>query len=137
MFVIFINSCSKSDTEDLNTSALDALTISHSMKSYELYSWPEGNQWKYSVLIGTNATKSLTEVKSNSKAISIVTGNDQLKQVLSKFPQGEYISLIGQGCLQKAWAGKEIGDLQLQPQPIIDKLNSQSVINQLNFSVLN
>ena len=132
-----MNSCSKNVKEDLSTSALDALTISHSMKGYELYSWPEGNQWKYSLLVGTNATKSLTEVKSNAKAIIIVTGTDQIKQVLNKFPHGEQVSLIGQGWLQKAWAGKEIGDLQLPPQPIIDELNLHSVQKLLSFSVLN
>ena len=41
-----------------------------SMKGYELYSWQEGGQWKFSVLIGTNREKTLDEIKSADVVLS-------------------------------------------------------------------
>ena len=35
-----------------------------SMKGYELYSWQEGGQWRFALLVGTNREKSVEEIKS-------------------------------------------------------------------------
>src|ERR1051325_1013820 len=44
-----------------------------SMKGYELYSWKEGKQWKFSLLIGTNRDKTLEEIKSVDVVLPRVT----------------------------------------------------------------
>ncbi len=60
-----------------------------SMKGYELYSWQEDNQWKFSLLIGTNREKTLDEIKS---ADTLLSGVDALLSVLEKIPSGETIT---------------------------------------------
>ena len=51
------------------------------MKGYELYSWQEGGQWKFSVLIGTNRKKTLDEIKS---ADVVLSGVDALTSLSKK-----------------------------------------------------
>jgi hypothetical protein len=84
--------CSKENNQDYNSSKLDTLTISHSMKGWELYSWPNGNDWNYSLLEGTNRVKTYKEVTENK---IVFTGIDSLRMVLDKFPAKEYIFWIG------------------------------------------
>ena len=61
----------------------------HSMKGYELYSWQDGGQWKFSVLVGTNREKTLDEIKT---ADVVLSGVDALKSTLEKMPAGQYIT---------------------------------------------
>ena|SRR5689334_24438020 len=60
-----------------------------SMKGYELYSWKEGEQWKFSLLVGTNRAKTLEEIKSADVALA---GTDALISILEKIPAGQYIT---------------------------------------------
>jgi hypothetical protein len=66
-----------------------ATPFAESMKGYELYSWQEGGQWKFSLLIGTNREKTLDEIKSADVALS---GVDALTSTLEKIPAGQYIT---------------------------------------------
>ena len=66
-----------------------ATSFPESMKGYELYSWQEGGQWKFSVLIGTNREKTLDEIKSADVALS---GVEALTSTLEKIPAGQYIT---------------------------------------------
>src|SRR4030095_14820314 len=68
--------------------------FAESMKGYELYSWQEGDQWKLSLLIGTNREKTLEEIKS---ADVVLSGVDELTSTLEKIPAGQYIT----------WSSKE------------------------------
>jgi hypothetical protein len=63
--------------------------FAESMKGYELYSWQEGDQWKFSLLIGTNREKTLDEIKA---ADVVLTGVDALTSTLEKIPAGQYIT---------------------------------------------
>jgi hypothetical protein len=135
-YVVMLASCSVNKGEDLNLSKLDTLTIPESMKGWELYSWPEGDKWKYSFLMGTNATKSLPQVKNSGWALVKVTGADSVKMVLNKFPKGETISLIGQGWLQRSWGGQDIGNLQLPPAAVVNDLTLYSTSKGLTFQVV-
>ena len=60
-----------------------------SMKGYELYSWQDGGQWKFAILVGTNREKSLDEIKS---ADVVLSGIDELTSTLEKIPSGQYIT---------------------------------------------
>ena len=60
-----------------------------SMKGYELYSWQDDGQWKFSLLIGTNREKTLEEIKSTDVVLS---GVDALTSTLGKIPAGQYIT---------------------------------------------
>jgi hypothetical protein len=78
-----------------------------SMKGYELYSWQDGNQWKFSLLIGTNREKSLAEIKSPDTAL---TGLDALTSALKRVPSGQYVT----------WSSKDT--LAFPPDDIIQKV---------------
>lgn len=77
--------------------------FAESMKGYELYSWQEGGQWKFSLLIGTNREKTLDEIKS---ADVVLSGVDALTSTLEKIPTGQYIT----------WSSKET--LSFPPEDI-------------------
>ena len=66
-----------------------ATPFAESMKGYELYSWRDGDQWNFSVLVGTNREKTLDEIKSADVALSSV---DALMSTLEKIPAGQYIT---------------------------------------------
>ena len=59
------------------------------MKGYELYSWQDGNQWKFSILVGTNREKTLDEIKS---ADVVLSSMDALKFKLEEIPAGQYVT---------------------------------------------
>ena len=72
--------------------------LPHSMKGYELYSWPEDSQWHFTLITGTNRNKTLEEIISNVNIISEdgwvqiqVVGVEAIETVLSRLPQNEYI----------------------------------------------
>ncbi len=135
--IYIVAGCSHNNNGLAPISNLENLAVTHSMKGWELYSWPEGNSWKFSFLMGTNRVKSLSEVTSsnNTEVLIQVTGVDSAKMVLNKFPQGEAVTILGQGWLQRAWQG-QYGNLQLPPQTIINQLNSFAVQKSLTLTVV-
>ena len=75
--------------------------LPHSFKGYELYSWVKNVQWHFTLITGTNRTKTLEEIISGSNEITEegwvnirVAGIDALKTVLSRLPEGENISWL-------------------------------------------
>jgi hypothetical protein len=84
-----------------------ATPLGESMKGYELYSWQEGGQWKFSILVGTNREKSIEEIKS---AEVVLSGVDALQSKLEEIPAGQYIT----------WTSKET--LSLPPEDIIKQV---------------
>ena len=84
-----------------------ATSFGESMKGYELYSWQDGNQWYFSVLVGTNREKTLYEIKAADTALR---GVDALTTVLEQMPAGQYIT----------WSAKET--LSFPPEDIIHQV---------------
>lgn len=84
-----------------------ATSFPESMKGYELYSWQEGAQWKFSLLIGTNREKTLEEIKA---ADVVLSGVDELTSSLEKIPAGQYV----------AWSSRET--LSFPPEEIRNKV---------------
>ena len=78
-----------------------------SMKGYELYSWQDGSQWNFSLLVGTNREKTLEEIKA---ADTILRGVDELMSALEQMPAGQYIT----------WSSRE--KLSFPPEDIIDQV---------------
>lgn len=136
--VFLIAGCSEKKKDVLAIPNLDNLTVTPSMKGWELYSWPDGNTWNFSFLIGTNRLKSLPEVTgaTGPEALIRVTGVDSAKMVLNKFPAGESVMLVGQGWLQNAWRG-QYGNLQLPPQSMIDELKAFAAQHNVVLTVAN
>ena len=77
------------------------------MKGYELYSWQDGYQWKFSLLIGTNREKTLDEIKSSDVVLSTL---DELKSKLEEIPSGQYVT----------WSSRE--SLSFPPDDIIQQI---------------
>ena len=84
-----------------------ATPLGESMKGYELYSWQDGNQWKFSILVGTNREKTLDEIRSSEVVLSSV---DELKSRLEEIPAGQYIT----------WSSRET--LSLPPDDILKQI---------------
>ena len=97
------------------------------MKGYELYSWQNGADWNFTLITGTNRSKSFDEIIAQGNTISAdgfikisVTGMEEIKKVISLLPKGE----------QVFWAGMDLGGqvpsgtvyLTFPPQKMIDDL---------------
>ena len=110
-----------------NNDKLDTLSFIHSTKGYELYSWPNGDDWNYSILLGTNRVKFYDEIMANK--ITVV-GKDSLKMLLDKFPKNEYVSWLAK------LRGDEGGDISLPDQNTIDEIKDYASQKELNFNVV-
>jgi hypothetical protein len=106
-------------------SIADLEKLPGSFKGYELYTWQEDNQWHFTLITGTNRTKTTEEITSNEDYISEagwvnihVVGVDAIKEVLSLLPQNESVS----------WCDElHIGpiaeiDFALPPEQIVDTI---------------
>ena len=125
--------CSKENNrspEITNNAKLDTLSFSHSMKGWELYSWPSGNDWKYSILIGTNRLKTFQEVTTNKIA---VIGKDSLKMLIDKFPAKENIFWISESWLNKIW-GDNYGNLSLPESTTVSEI--KNYCNQKKLEII-
>ena len=60
-----------------------------SMKGWELYSWQEGEDWRFSLLEGTNRTKTVDEVQAPEGRLD---GIDALTSVLEGLAVGEWVT---------------------------------------------
>ena len=80
-----------------------------SMKGYELYSWQDGNQWYFSLLVGTNREKTLEEIKAEKTALR---GVEALTSALEQMPEGQYIT----------WSSRET--LSFPPEDVIEQVEN-------------
>ena len=90
------------------------------MKGYELYSWQDGGQWKFSLLVGMNREKTLDEIKSADIVLSSV---DALQAKLEEIPAGQYIT----------WSTRET--LSFPPDDIIQQVEQTCKDEGLILSV--
>ncbi|MBM3173065.1 MAG: hypothetical protein FJZ85_05045 [Chloroflexi bacterium] len=111
----------------LSKTAIDKLP--HSFKGYELYSWPENGQWHFTLITGTNRTKTLKEITSKEDStpetgwVKIhVVGVDAIKDVLSRLPKGESIFWCDQLHIRET----ADTDLQLPPAQIVDAIKKHA-----------
>jgi len=100
LLAVLLSSCS-------NTAQPGATLPAESMKGYELYSWLEGDQWKFSLLIGTNREKTLDEIQSTDAALE---GLDALRSALEGVSVGQTIT----------WSAKE--PLAFPPEEIVQQV---------------
>jgi hypothetical protein len=101
--------------------------LPHAMKGYDLYSWQVGEKWDFTLITGTNRTKSFDEIVAPGNTIDedgfikiTISGLDDLESVLALLPAEEEV----------IWSGMDLGDqvatgtiyLTLPPQTMIDEL---------------
>lgn len=129
----FLCSCSENTIQEQDNSSfnLDSISFQHSMKGWELYSWQTDNEWNYSILVGTNRSKTQDEVLKNK---IIVTGKEALKLLLTKFPEKEEIFWVGKG-----WAGinwdYSILKLSLPDNQIINEIKAHCILKKLILNI--
>ena len=59
-----------------------------SMKGWELYSWSERGAWRFALLVGTNRTKSATEIKAPAAMLPNLAA---LNEQLTGLANGEFV----------------------------------------------
>ena len=84
------------------------------MKGFELYSWQNGSQWNFSVLVGTNREKGLDEIKSPD---TLLSGTNLLRVRLQKIAPGQYVT----------WSSKET--LAFPPEDMIKQIKQMSQLD--------
>ena len=142
--LIAFSSCEKCDTKcdcpALFPAKFESIVIESSMKGWELYSWPENvdgcKKWHYALLTGTNRLKSYSEVTSDT--VLNVTGEKQLKLLLSKFPTNEQILWVGEKWLSNIWgqSGINHGNLKLPFTSVINDIKQHCIVSQLKLSIV-
>ena len=72
--------------------------LPHSMKGYEIYSWPQDNQWHFTLITGTNRDKTWQDIITGNNTVSPdgwvnihVIGVDTIKGLISRIPQGDFV----------------------------------------------
>jgi len=94
------------------------------MKGYELYSWQVDGAWWFTLITGTNRTKSLEEITSGEDVVSEdgwvrlhAQGLQALENLLQRLPEEEELFWAGAQWLQGAQTD---GDgLALPPQEMV------------------
>jgi hypothetical protein len=113
--------------------------LPRSMKGYELYSWQDNRQWRFTLITGTNRNKTLEEIISGGQTegadgwVNIhVNGVDALKTVLNRLPSGEFVTwnnghvIVGQG---------PVNPLAFPPEGIINQIEEYANKLGLEFQV--
>ncbi len=114
--------------------------LPHSMKGYELYSWELDSGWHFTLITGTNRNKSLEEIVSGENKesedgwVDIHTlGVEGIKDVLSRVPEGEFVSWNGgQFVLPTEQA---VVKLVLPPADIVNEIKDHAEQHGLDFFV--
>jgi hypothetical protein len=122
----------------LSIAAVDELP--HSMKGYELYSWSEDGQWHFTLITGTNRSKTLEEISCREDVISEtgwvrvqVIGVNAIRAVLSKLHQGEEIVWLARPRSEQTPPGDI--DFMFPPEQIIDSVKEHAEQSGLNLLV--
>jgi hypothetical protein len=118
------------------SAAVDELP--HSMKGYELYSWEEEGQWRFTLITGTDRIKTIEEITSEQDSVSEtgwvriqVVGTDAIKDVLSRLPADESVFW----CDELHIGQSTETDFQLPPDQITDAIEEYANQCGLDFVV--
>lgn len=118
---------------------LQTIKIELSMKGWELYSWQENTEgctkWNYALLPGTNKLKTYNEVTVD--ALLKVSGEQQLKLLLNKFPANESILWVGEKWLSNVWGQSNVnyGNLRLPSTTVLDEIKQHCVQKGLQLTI--
>lgn len=110
---------------DISTSPLPS-----SVKGYELYSWAEGDDWYFTLITGTNRTKTLAEVASQSRIIDdngwvkiTILGLQELEVILDRLPRSEQILLVDGARLD---ISQESSIITFPPEDMVEQVRQYS-----------
>jgi hypothetical protein len=102
-------------------------SLPKSAKGYELYSWQNGSDWNFTLITGTNRTKSFDEIIAPGNTLSSdgfvklsVTGLEEIKKMLALLPSGEQVFWAGMDLTGQVPSGTVF--LTFPPQNVIQDL---------------
>ncbi len=102
--------------------------LPRSMKGYELYSWREGSEWRFTLITGTNRLKTYEEITTPGDTVTAegwvkitVTGVEALKALLARLPRGEWVFWAGEAWGEQTHEGAE-GNLAQPDQALVDDI---------------
>jgi hypothetical protein len=109
------------------------------MKGYELYSWREDSQWRFTLITGTDRNKTLEELVSGYDFISeagwvkaTVTGTDDIEAALGKLARGESVLWLS-GVREPS---QQTGvTMQLPPPEVVGAVRQFAIQRGLDFQV--
>ena len=108
------------------------------MKGYELYSWHQDGWLRFKLITGTNRNKTQEEILANNNTVSPegwvdirVIGLDAVRDLLSRVPAGEFVSLQTVTHLGAAPAGI---DFSLPPTDDIASIKAAAGKGGLEFT---
>jgi hypothetical protein len=114
--------------------------LPHGMKGYELYSWQEEGQWHFTLITGTNRNKTLEEIVSGDNIESEdgwvkihVVGVEKIKGVLSRAPEGEFVSWNERQFVLPT--EQVVAELILPPEDIVNEIKAHAEECDLDFMV--
>lgn len=141
--IILLIRCEKSenniDSRDYETPEISELP--HLMKGYELYSWKENEDWYYTLIAGTNKTKTFEEISSTTNLvdeskIKITTNSvKEIQKVIAKLPKDELIFWLGEEWIKLAW-GNNIHRIKLPDDEIQNALLRFCNEHQIRLSII-
>jgi len=99
-----------------------------SMKGYELYSWPAGQDWDFALMIGTNRIKTLEEIQAPDQTLH---GVEAIRAALRELPANEQVFWLGPGWLQQSQVAA--GTIAIPSAPIRDEITG--LCSQLGISL--
>jgi hypothetical protein len=101
-----------------------------SLKGYELYSWRDGDNWYFTLITGTNRTKTLAEITSQDSIIEeggwvkiTVIGLQELLVVLDRLPHSEQIFWLNGKRLDHP---EEISIFAFPPGEVVEQVRKHS-----------
>jgi hypothetical protein len=101
------------------------------MKGFELYSWEQDGEWRFTLISGTNRLKELEEIKGDTSQVTgdgwvnlKAVGMEPVKQLLSRVPPGETVIWMGPQGLG-GLHGNSAG-LSLPPGEVVAELQEYS-----------
>lgn len=145
LFSLLFIKCDKSENNSGQNSQFNDIPaiseIYHSMKGYELYSWEDNSVWNYTLITGTNRTKTFEEISSNENIVEggwvkiSTNDNDKLKQLIEKLPEDELVFWMGNDWIQLAW-GNNYGNVELPSENTQNELLIFCNTNNVRLSIV-
>ena len=122
------------------TADISASPLPSSLKGYELYSWPVGDNWYFTLITGTNRNKTLAEITSQDNIISengwvkiTGLGFQELIVILDRLPRSEKIFWLD---------GKRLDDpdgistIAFPPGDVVDQVRKHSNQRGLELEIV-
>ena len=122
-------------TTDISVSPLPS-----SFKGYELYSWPVGDDWNFTLITGTNRTKTLVEITSQEIIFEqdgwvkiTVLGIHELLLVLDRLPSSEQIFWLDGTRLE---ISQESSTITFPPEDVVEQVRQFSHQKGLDLQIV-